>query len=417
MMIMPLLKSRHLSHYVVFAISLILCGGLLMTLPVHAQSRDDNEHMLSEATYNALTEINKLLENENYNVALDKLRQLAQDIEADNHYEQAVVDQTYGYAYNGLQRYDQAAESFIKAVESDALPTDVSHRLEYYIAQLLAQNNQYSKAITYLERWLADETDPGVDAHRLAAGLYYEVKNYQAAIEQAQAAIQKSQKANESLYQLLLAAYFETKNYSQTAVLLEKMLQLFPDNDNYWKQLASTYQLLNQERKALAVTELAYRQDLLNSEEKLNLARLYLSLQAPYRAAKLLHKEIDNGNIKRTSDNLKLLADSYYLAHETDAAITAYGEAASLSGDANLFLRQGQLLVQEQRWQEARAPLQRAISGANLDNRSMANLLLGMTAYHLEDDKLATEALRRASQSQDTSKQAEYWLQQIEQRS
>lgn len=416
MMITSLFKIRGLNRQLVFVIGLLACGSLLI-LPVHAQSQDDGKPMLSETTYNALTEINKLLEDEGYNAALQKLRRLEQDIEADNDYEQAVVDQTYGYAYNGLQRYDQAAEAFIKAVESNALPADVSHRLKYYITQLLAQSNQYSRAITYLEQWLAEESDPGVEAHRLAAGLYYEVKNYQAVINQARAAIQKSQEADESLYQLLLAAYFEIKNYSEAAALLEDMLQRFPDNSSYWKQLASSYQLLNQEHKALAVMELAYRQEFLNGEEKLNLARQYLSLQAPYRAARLLRKEIENGSIKRTRENLKLLADSYYLAHEIDEAIAAYGEAADLSGDANLFLRQGQLLVQEQRWRDARAPLQQAIERENLDDRPMANLLLGMTAYHLEDDELATEALRRARQSEDTSKQAEYWLQQIEQRS
>ncbi|WP_259054099.1 tetratricopeptide repeat protein [Methylohalomonas lacus] len=392
---------------------------LLASATANGQSREDEdgEYLLSEPTYNALNKINEQLQDGNYNGALTALRKLEQAIAADDDYEQAVVNQTFGYAYNGLERYDQAAEAFIQAVESNALPADVSHRLTYFIAQLLAQTGDYNRAISYLEDWLAAEDDPGVDAHRLAAGLYYELKNYAGVIEQAQMAIRKSKKANENLYQLLLAAYFETNDYGRAANLLERMLELFPDNPDYWKQLAASYQFLDQDRKVLAVTELANRRGYLNSQEKLNLARLYLSQQAPYRAARFLEQEMANGRIEKNAKNLKLLADSFHLARETDAAIEAYGNAARAAGNPELYFRQGQLLVQEQRWQEARDALQQALQNNDLDHRAMAHLLLGMSAYHLEDYERASNALKRAREYDKTRSQADYWLRQIEERS
>lgn len=394
---------------------LILLTGALLTAPLHAQDEDGNgKYLLSESTYKALGEINELLQADRNREALTKLETLQKDVAGDD-YESAVVQQTLGYAYNGLERYEQAAEAFVRAVESNALPPDVSHKLEYFIAQLYAQNRQYKEAILYLERWLDREDNPDVDAHRLAAGLYYEAGAYGKVSEHARLAISKSRKADESLYQLLLASYFETRDYSRAAALLEDMLQLFPENQTYWKQLYSTYQLLKQEKKALAVYELAYRRDFLSSEEKEELARLYLHLQAPYRAARFLESELERGAIERTGENLKLLADSYYLAQETDKAIEAYGRAASKTDDSELYFRQGQLLVKQEQWQEARQALLQALQGDSLKYRPQAHLLLGIAAYKLNDNNTAREELRQASQSDETRQQAEYWLNQLEQ--
>ncbi len=394
----------------------LMLGIMLFAPPLPAQSQqEDGEYLLSESTYKALSRINELLETGNNSEALNELRSLQQNVS--DEYEQAVVQQTMGYAYNGLQRYEQAAAAFIKAVDSNALPADVSHKLDYFIAQLLAQTGDHQRAIQYLEKWFDDEQDPDMEAYRLAAGLYYQVENHDQVINYARAAIDKSRQTDENLYQLLLAAYFETKNYSSAANLLKNMLQLFPEEENYWHQLYSTYQLLDQEKQALAVYELAHKRGYLNKEEKEQLARLYLRLEAPYRAAQFLQKELEQGGIDTTTNNLKLLAESYYLARETDKAIEAYGRAAEIGDDGELHFRHGQLLANQRRWEAAQTALQKALNSGELENTARAQLLLGMAAYKLNNDETAKEALRQASQNKDTREQAEYWLQQIRQRS
>ena len=397
---------------------LLLCLCLCLSPAVSAQSNDsdnkDDQYLLSESTYNVLTEINKLLESGQYNEALNKLRMLEQDVS--DAYEKAVVQQTFGYAYNGLQRYRQAADAFINAVNSNALPDDVSHKLDYFIAQLLAQIEDYQRAIDYLDKWFAKETDPGLNAFRLAAGIHYEIENYDRVIHYARKAINKSEQARESLYQLLLAAYFETKQYSNAGDLLENMLQLFPDQPRYWKQLYSIYQLLDQEKNALGVYELAHKRGYLDAEEKEQLARLYLSLDAPYRAATFLQDELNAGGIKSNAENLRLLAESYYLARETDNAIKAYARAAELSNDPELYFRRGQLLINEQRWQPAQEALQQALAAGQFKHRPRAQLLLGIAAYKLDNYDMARQALKQVRQDKDMREQAEYWLQQIKQR-
>jgi len=394
---------------------IVLLMLLLAGLSVAAQSEsEEGDYLLSESTYNALNDIHELLEAGNHAAALTELRSLERKVDG-NEYEQAVVWQTMGYAYNGLDRPEEAAGSFIRAVESGALPPDVNHRLDYFIAQLLAQSGDYSRAIEYLERWFTEEDDPDLNAYRLAAGLYYQTGNHDQVIRYARRAISKSAEADEDLYQLLLASYFEKKDYTSAASLLKQMLELFPTSKSYWKQLYATYQLLDREKEALAVYELAYRRGLLDRKEKEELARLYLHLQAPYRAARFLERELDAGGIERNAENLKLLAESYYLARETERAIEAYGQAAAVASDGELYFRQGQLLAQQERWEGALTALQRALEQGGLEHGAQARLLLGIAAYKLDRDDVATEALRQASENRATRKQAEYWLQQIRQ--
>jgi tetratricopeptide (TPR) repeat protein len=396
-----------------FFIAVRVClFGLLCLTAVSPVSAEDGEYLLSERTHEALNEIHALLEENRYDQALTRLQTLRDRVQS-NRYETAVVDQTMGYAFNGQGQYDRAAEKFIAAAESNALPRDVTHRLRYNIVQLLAQTGEFSRAVTYLERWFAEETDPSLEAHKLAAGIYHQVNNNAKVIEHARIVIARAERPDESVYQLLLASYFEEKQYSEAARLLQRMLVLFPDKNEYWRQLAGTYQLMNQDKKALAVNELAYNKGLLNEEEKLQLARLYLHLQAPYRAARLLEREFENNGINRTARNLELLADSYYMARETEAAARALGEAAELAGRGELYYRHGQLLVHLEKWPEAVASLKRAVEDNELQYPGEAHLLLGIAAHRLDDTEVAMDAFRKARDHSRTQEQAERWLEQI----
>lgn len=375
--------------------------------------QQDDQYLLSEATYQALDDINKLIESERHNDAVSQLQKLASRV-ADNAYETAVVNQTLGYAYNGLRRYEQAAEAFIKAADSNALPADVSHQLHYYIAQLLTQSKDYARAIRYFERWRSQESDLSLEANKFAAGLYYSAKNNSKVIEHARAAIRQSERAEENLYQLLLATYFEMERFSQAAELLEQMLALFPENKDYWRQLVGAYQAANNDKKAVAANELAYAQGVLDAKEKVQLARMLLYMEAPFRAARLLERELANNGISRSAENLRLLADSYLLAREREAAAKTFGEVAAVSGNAEYYYRQGQILAELESWDAAIEALENATRKNDFSEQAEAHLLLGIAAYKQERYSLAKQALQKAREADRLREQAGYWLERLE---
>lgn len=394
-------------------LALLLC--LISAGTVALAQQQDSEYLLSQPTYESLESINKLVEAERYNEAISQLQSLLPKV-AGNAYETAVVNQTLGYAYNGLLRYAEAAEAFIKAADSNALPADVSHRLHYYIAQLLTQSEDYTRAIRYFERWQSQESQLSLEANKFAAGLYYAAGNNNKVVEHARAAINQSQRAEENLYQLLLATYFEMERFSQAAELLEQMLVLFPDKKEYWRQLVGAYQAANNEKKAVAANELAYAQGVLDEKEKVQLARMLLYMEAPWRAARMLEREMANGGISRTADNLHLLADSYLLAREREAAAKKFGEAAAVADNGEYYYRQGQILADLENWEAAIEVLQQAVNKNDFDELAEAQLLLGIAAYKQERDDLAKPALQKAIESGRLREQAGYWLGRVEER-
>ena len=99
-------------------------------------NENDNQYLLTKETYDLLNETRGVMEEEYFQIAIQKLNgYLGKD--TIKPYDTAVVYQTLGYAYNGLNNYVLSIESFVKATTANALPDNVTHELDYIIAQSL----------------------------------------------------------------------------------------------------------------------------------------------------------------------------------------------------------------------------------------------------------------------------------------
>jgi tetratricopeptide (TPR) repeat protein len=271
----------------------------------------------------------------------------------------------------------------------------------------------YQDGLQYLNTWLKNETAPPPDAHILATSAYYQLEQYDEAIPHAETAVQQAEQPNESWYQLLLACYYQRSQYKNAAALLEEMIIHFPKKRSYWLQLTGMYQRLKRNERALAVLELAYSQDMLDEEELLRLAQLYLYMQLPYKAGQLLATEIEQGRITKSKQNWELLANSWLLAQEMEQAANALQQAAQLADDSALFYRLGRIYVDLEQWDEAIAALQASTNSGEPDDLADAYLFLGIAAYRKGDHKLAMKAFKKAVTYDKTQTQADQWLQQL----
>ena len=137
---------------------------LLLTLssPVLAEHAEEAEQAAAQFTYDYLFLIEALIRHERYPEARKELDKLLQRVE--DHYETALVHQTYGYACIGLDDYPGAIGHFQQAIASGALPAEVNHNLRYTTAQLLLQEGKSRDALKLLQRWFADEEKPTLEA-------------------------------------------------------------------------------------------------------------------------------------------------------------------------------------------------------------------------------------------------------------
>lgn len=390
-------------------LSIILAGLLLQTnLPAA-----EKKYQLLAKSQQTLTNVQQLMEQNKYQEAVPILNDLLKST-SHRKYDLAVTYQTLGYVHSGLNDHNKAVQAFTRAIQIGSLPGSIMHELRFAVAQLLIHKGDYKEGIKFLTQWFRQERNPPAQAHFMAATAYYNLKEYKQMVHQANNAISKRDNPPSLWYELLLAGYYETNNYIKAAELMEKMLKLFPDKDEYWMQLAGIYLTIKREKKALAMMELAYVKGLMSkNDELLQLARTYLYLEMPYKAANLIETEMDRKRIKQDKDSLILLADSWLLAQERKPGIKALAQAADTYKDSDLYYRLGQLYVDEEAWDRAIEALSKVTADSSYSNIADAYLLLGIAAFEGDEKVRSYKALSKALNYKHTKKQAQQWIAQF----
>lgn len=390
-------------------ITILLTLLFLMAPAMAAQG----EYLLSEKTYRALSAAQELMEAERYTQAGQQLDTLLRSTESGS-YDRAVVLQTIGYLHSAQGQYNRAADAFRQALDSNALPEDVSHDLRYNLAQLLIADGQYQRGIPLLEQWISNESGAPVNAHVLLASAYYQVSNFGKAIEHIRIAISRDAQPKEEWLRLQLASHMELKQYDAAAGVLERLITRHPYQKSYWDQLAALYAQQNKEMRTLAVRMLARRLELGDAQTLMNLSDMYRYLQIPFKAGQLLEQGMADGLLSADLDTLRKLADSWLAARELKRAADVLQRMLGLDRSGGSHLKLGQVLVTMEAWSRAVAPLTAALELLSGPDLGRAHLLLGMAQFNLGEYQLAQQQFGKAIGFEAQSRQAAQWLRHVE---
>jgi tetratricopeptide (TPR) repeat protein len=384
---------------------LLACCFMLFTSLANAQ------FSVSERTFKKLNQVEKLMEQKEFNAAAAILESL-ESSSASRKYELALVYQAFGFLYHETNRHQKAIDYFEKSLTLNASPEPVLQNIRLNLVQLYAIANDYHKATQYFAAWIKQEPTPSGDRLALGGSLYAHIKQYDTAIAYLKQAIATAKPAKESWYRTLLSVYYQREDYHSASELLQELVALYPDNKEYWMQLFSGFYLINDYQKALSTLELAYNNNMLDNEEQIaNLAKLYIYLGTPIKAAKLLSHEIDNSRLKKTEQNLRLLADAYLHSQEVMRSAQTYVQLAKLTSNPELYLQAAQLYMEAKEWNQVVDSLDKA--GTAL-NQGQAYILKGMALVELNELDKAVEAFRDAQQRADTRASANRWLEYID---
>jgi Tfp pilus assembly protein PilF len=244
----------------------------------------------------------------------------------------------------------------------------------------------------------------------MLAVAHYQSGDALLAVVPAEKAVETAKAVQEAWLQLLVGLYYETQQYEKAQVPLEALIMLKP-RKAYWTQLSSLYAHLEQEPKSLAVMQLAYEQDFLETDRELRqLAQLYLYHSIPYRAAKVLEKGIADGIAEENADVFAMIANSWLLAREYDAALAPLKRAAELSPEGDLYARLGQVLLDQEKWGAATKALRAAFAKGGLTDPGTANIMLGMALYYQKRPAQAKTYFSRALRDDGSRETASQWL-------
>jgi len=405
-----------------FSIQLALgaCLAAICTVSSWAQTpgcgkeRKVGGKALDEVTWKQLNNIYEEVGEEKYDRAYDELQKMLSHAGRDD-YLRAIVNQALAQVEWSRENFDNALTYFEKAVELDALPNEAHFSLMYQIAQLYFLKGRYHEALDRLNLWFCTAPKEKITAvaYALKASIHAQMNDYRQTLKAIDTAIAMEPKAMEPWYQLKLASHYELEQYPQAASTLESMISHWPDKKLYWTQLAQTYFNLKQDDKALAVAALAYRKKLLTSQaDIIYLSNLYANADVPYKAGAVLERGIEDGIVESSEKHWTAVADHWYAAKEMEKALVAYEKAGAAASGGDMDLRRAYILVDLERWQEAKEALDAAISKGGLKEpeTGQAYLLRGMAEFNLGNYDQASGDWGRASRFPRSRDSARQWM-------
>ncbi len=384
------------------------------TLPVLA----DNSPQLSDRTFRTVNKVQELIAEENYSAAIERLSD-ALESTSSRKYDHAVLLQQTGFLYSLKNDYTKAATYFAKALQAEALPVPVAQQVRYSLAQLYLSEEKFTQSVSTMKQWFdiakTTKEKPQPHAYITLASAYIQLEDFNQAIPAIKQAISLSENPSESWYLLLVASYYELKQYKNTASVLKTLTTKYPQNKRYWMQLSGTYMELNQEQNALAALEMSYSLGLFdNAKEYLRLANFQAYLGIPYRAASTLKGAIEKGIVLKNAENVEQLANFYHQAKALNKAIEYYQLGYKLAPTWDKQKRIATLMMQAKQFQQAIEFTQQVSLDAQRDQKAELNYLQGMAQYELDNRNAALQSMKRAAQSAKIKPMVTPWIAYLE---
>ena len=380
----------------------VLATGVFFSSPLAAQSscgieRSVKPKPLDEQTWKRMNDVYEDIGEENYDLAFQKLTDIVSRAKGGN-YLKAIVQQLLGQVEWARENYDQALRGFEQAVAMDALPDATHFSLMYQIAQLYYMKERYNDALESLDVWFCKAPPEKIkaSAHILKASIYAAKEDWKNVIPSVSTAIELSDEPKESWYLLKLASHFELDDKIAARDTLKVIINYWPDKKVYWLQLSNIYFQLKNDDDALSVVGLAYRKNLLDKQtDYLYISNLYSFREVPFKAAEVLEDGIDKGVVEPSEKHWTMIADAWYASEEMENALAAYEKAGTAALDGEIDLRRGYILIDMERWENAKEALTKAIDKGGLNERKTgeAHLMVGMAEFNMENYDDASAAL------------------------
>lgn len=423
---------------------LLLC---VLALPCGVRAQDDEkQNQLEESTSTELEKLKPLTDAKNWDGALALLKSIEPKVGPES-FDMAMIKDVEAKLY--LQKGDYAKvlppwELALRLHDAHKYfsPQSVQDIL-YYLAQIYyqegattkvpaVQKQQFAKATTYIERWIANTTKPPQDPTRQEAAVFYALVLYNqgvqdpahidmSLIDRAEVEVKKglrmSAHPKDTFYLLLLSIAQQKNDYPKLAEILEYLVKLTPAKKDYWSQLAGVYLNLAQNEKneqkardfntrAILAIERAQALGFMKTpKENFQLVGVYYNVGQFGRATEILHAGLRDGSIESDLSNWALLASSYQQVDQPFKAVEALSEGSKkFPKSGQLDYQAAQIYYSLNKPQEAYDHLQSALSKGNLDKPGAVNGFLGYVCWELGKYTEAVAAIDKALASPDAKK-------------
>jgi tetratricopeptide (TPR) repeat protein len=403
------------------ALSPIDDTGLTGFAPVSAQEGEKEQETrrtpaLRNKVYEKLSEAQAAAEAKDLATAssiLDDMLAGRRDNEL-NSYELANVYNLYAFIHYSNEDFAAALQAYENVIRQPEIPLAMEINTRFTVAQLYFVQERWREGIEALNQWFEMTDKPNTNAYVLLAQGYYQLEDYDRALENIEIAIadyeEKGRIPKEQWYNLARFLYSEKKMNDEAIEALRELIAFYPKKQ-YWVQLSFMYSEKGEEKKQLATMDTAYVQDMLEKDgEYRNMASLFLSAEVPWKASLVLEEGFEKEIVEDNSKNWELMAGALRQAQEIRKAIPAMEKAAKLSDDGDLYARLGNIYLDAEEYNKAIEAIQAGLDKGGVKRPDNARLVMGMAYFNLDQYEQAREAFRAARRDERSKKFAEQWI-------
>jgi len=394
--------------------------SVLLTSSVAAQDNKKKERKtkqtvaMSQPVYEALIEIQELVEADQNAAAHEKISELQGKKKKMSPYEQAQIWNLSGYNYYLQENYKGAIGSYKMVLAQADLPEALQQSTLKTMAQLYFTIEDYPEALVTIKELMAVVAEPAADVYMLMGQAHFQMQHYQDAIAPIRTAIEmfrgQGRVPRENWLLLLRVCYWELKDFPNMLLILEELIEAYP-KDSYILTLAGVYSELGDTKKQLSLTEALYEKGYIDGKtHAVNLANLYLLHEIPVKAAIVLEKELATENIESNVRNLRLLSQAWYSAREDKKAIPPLKLAAKADDDGELYIRLAQSYINLERWSEAADAAKKGLVVGGIKRTDTANIMYGMALFNQKKFEQARRVFQTAKKDKRSSRTAQQWI-------
>lgn len=305
-----------------------------------------------------------------------------------------------------------------RSLDDGVMPNETYFQLEYELAQFYLADEQYQQVISTVEDWRAQGKREWADSYALEGNAYYRLQKYPEAIAAIKKAESLTNQPKDSWNQILMASYSESGQSDQVAQMAEQQLAKDPNDsqalDNALAALVQAQKLPD----AIQLLEKVRAQGgLKESKNYVLLAKLYVNAGQQSdnpkpdadKAVQVLQEGISKGVVTPSYESYSVLGNAAYIAQENDKALDAYRKAIPLATDGEAGLMAGQILLDQNKYADARSTIQQAID-KGVKHRGSAYMMLAEANRGLKDKAGTIAAMKMAAQDPETAAKAKAWL-------
>ncbi|MCL4409385.1 tetratricopeptide repeat protein [Aliidiomarina maris] len=331
-------------------------------------------------------------------------------------YDVAYVNRFLGNMYAANEQPERALSTLQQAVDLDILGFSDQAAAMLLLANLNLQEENYSDALRYYQRWIqfTGELDPDVFVRM--SNSHLELNNYEQVIPLARKALHYMREPNRNPFVLQVAAFFELQRTADAIRVLEEGVQTLPTEKRWWAQLGMLYFQEEQYDRGLATLELAYLAGFLEQQNDFRaLAQMYSNNMIPYRAAEVMRRHLESGDIESSGRNWSIAASSYHAAREFNRANDMYLQAVEATDSRqerhDYHRRRGNSLLLASNYVEATRAFTAAIETAASGDSSIGRVYMSLAEAHFYNERYAeaVRAAENAARYSDQRRNAESW--------